>query len=89
MAEQAAIFGGMVFGQRGDALGRMAFLAEFFRSLLVHCQEFCMVFIVGQVLGRLFRCIPEEEEKATADNDKNDIVEQDVFAFLVFSFGIH
>ena len=89
MAEQAPVFGGMVFGQRGDALGRMAFLAEFFRRLFVHCQEFCMVFIIGQVLGSLFRGVPEEEEKATADNDKNDVVEQDVLAFFVFFFGIH
>ena len=89
MAEETTVLRGVVLRQRGYALGGMAFSAEFFRRLFVHFQELRMVFIIGQVLGGLFRGVPEKEKEPAADQDKNDVVNEDVLAFIFFSFGIH
>jgi hypothetical protein len=89
MAEKTAIFGRMFLRQRGNTLGRMALLTEFFRFFFIHFNEPGMVFITGHMLGGFLRGVPEKEKKSTADQNKNDIVDDYVFAFLAVSFGIH
>jgi len=80
MAEKTPVFGRVVFGQRGDTVRSVTIIAEFFRGLFVHFQEFCVVIIVGQMFGRFFRCVPEKYEKAGADDNKDQVVNNNVFS---------
>ena len=89
VTEKTAVLGGVVGRQGRNTSRRMAFVAEFFRRFLVHRKEPGMVVIFGQMLGRLFGCVPEKEEEAAADHDKYEVVEQYIFAFGIILFGIH
>jgi uncharacterized membrane protein len=59
----------------------VAFFAEFFSYFFVHFHEACMVIIVGQMFGGLFRRVPEKHEKARTDGNKYQVVDEDVFSF--------
>ena len=89
MTEEAAVFGRMILGERGDTFRGMALTAEFFRLFLVHCHESGMVFIVGQVLGGLFGRPPEKQENTAADQDEDQIIEKQVLPFALVFFRIH
>ena len=60
----------------------MARLTEFFRLFLVHFHERRMVIIVWQMFGGLFRGVEEKEEKAAANDNKYQVVQKNIFAFV-------
>ena len=89
MTKEAAVLGGMVFGQRGHPVRIVAFLAEFLCFLLVHLHEFCVVIIVGQVFSCFFRCTPEKEKKPPTDDNKDQVVNENVFALGFLFLRVH
>ena len=71
MAEKAAVFGRVAIRQRGNAVGIMAFTAEFLRFLFsCHLVESIMTFVMGQAGCGLIRGEPEKKEQAAAEKDK-------------------
>jgi hypothetical protein len=86
MAEKATVFGRMALRQRGNAVGIMAFTAEFLRCLFpCHFVESIVNFVMGQPCCGLLRGVPEKKEQAAAEKDKEKIVYQNVFALWGFS----
>lgn len=71
MAEHAAVFGGMILGQRSCLAGRIVtLLAEFFRFLLFHLIKALMVGVAGQAVSGFRWGVPEEGYHAGADHQK-------------------
>jgi hypothetical protein len=67
----------------------VAFIAEFFSFFFIHLHESCMVIIVGQMFGGLFRRIPEKHKKSRADDNKYQVVDEGVFSFRSSFFAVH
>ncbi len=71
MAEKAAVFGWVAIRQRGNAVGIMAFSAEFLCFFFpCHLVESIVNFVVGQACCGFLRGVPEKKEQATAEKDK-------------------
>ena len=81
MAEETSVLGWMIFRQGRHTVWRVTLIAELFSFFFVHLHEFGMVFIVGEIFGRLLWGVPEKEEKTDADNYKKQVVEENVFSF--------
>ena len=89
MAEETPVLGRVFFRQGIFRLRRMTFIAELFCFLFIHLHEFNMVFIVGEILGRLFRRFPEKEKEPGADNYKKNVVDKYIFSFCLLIFCVH
>jgi len=75
MAEKAAIFGRMIFGQGRNSFREMAFNTEFFRLFFLHLLETTMIRVFGQFCGSLFRGVEQEQENGATGEDEGDIQE--------------
>jgi len=89
VAKKTAVFWWMFFRQGSYAVWRVTLFTEFFRFLFIHLHEFGMVVIVGKELGCFFRGFQEKEKKATADNYKQQVVDDYVFSFCFLFICIH
>lgn len=89
VTEEASVLGRVVFRQRRLSFGGMALFAELLRLFFVHLHEFCMIFIIGQMLGGFLWGVPEKKKNAAADHNKNQVVDEDIFSFGLFLFSIH
>lgn len=82
MAEKAAVFGGMAFGEGGSTFGGMTFGAEFFSLFFLHGLKAAVILILGQLCRGLFRGIEQEEENGGAGDKKGDIEVQGLDSFI-------
>ena len=89
VAEEAAVFGRVVLGQGRFPFRRVAFFTGFFRFFFVHFHEPGMFLVVRQVFGCLFGGVVEKEKDSTAHDEKNEVVEEEIFAFCFWGFIIH
>ena len=80
MAEEAAIFGGMIGGKRCFFIRRMAIETIFFRFLLIlYCMKPVVVFIMREMGGGFLRSLQQKNENGGAGDDECPVDNQFLF----------
>jgi len=74
VAEEAPVFGRVIFRQGGNSVLTVAFDAEFFRLFFIHGHEPFMIGVVRQPRRGLRRGIPQKQEQTDAEKKKKGII---------------
>lgn len=81
MTKQAAVLGGVVFGQGVDPFCKMAIFTENFRFFLLHIDKTAVIFIKGKFGRGFFRGVEEKGKNAGRYDEECDIY-KNAFGFF-------